>query len=243
MQVFGKHQQVVAHGGGLFDGGWPSDSWGEFGGVSPELCFARRRAPEIDCRAYRLAITGLVKRPVIISLNTIKYLFSKVTVSDENQQAGEERGAAEWGGVPLREILDYAGLKFAARHVAFTGLDEVEINSQFVASGGSISVAAALNPEVILAYELNGQPLTPEHGAPLRLVVPGQNGTHSIKWVREIKLVASSSNHYFRRFARRLFPPHVMAGDARGVRSLISNLINNARNRTGLSARHSAAKR
>jgi sulfite oxidase len=221
MQVFGNYQQAIVHRGGIAN---------------------RRRTPEVDCRAYRLSISGLVKRPVIISLSTIKHLFSKVTVSGENREAGEERGAAEWGGVPLREILDYAGLKFAARHVAFTGLDEFEVNSQLVNSGGSIPVAAALNPEVILAYEMNGQPLTPEHGAPLCLVIPGQDGTHSIKWVGEIKLLASSSTHYFQRLARRLSPPQVKAGDARGVRGLISRLTD-AWHRIGLFAPNPAARR
>jgi sulfite oxidase len=98
--------------------------------------------------------------------------------------------------------------------VAFVGLDEVERRGKRFGFGGSIPLAKALGPEVLLAYEMNGAPLTPLHGAPLRLVVPGYIGARSVKWLGEIVVQDAPSDNYFQAVAYRLFPPDAEAATA-----------------------------
>jgi sulfite oxidase len=240
MQVFGKHESSGR------DRGLPPVGLMVGARVTPrQVLLARRRTgiPDVDSRAYRLSIKGLVKRPVIISLSTIRHLFTKVTVSavGEDGRDVDDAGVAEWGGVPLREVLAYAGLKFGARHVAFAGLDGGEGDSQLTGFSGSIPLAAALNPEVILAYEMNGQPLTPAAGAPLRLIVPGHAGAHSIKWLGEITLLSSPLRNRVRRAAWRLFAPP--AGPQIAHARNFADYLKDAWQRLGLFARKSAVKR
>jgi sulfite oxidase len=126
---------------------------------------------------------------------------------------------AEWAGVELRRVLERAGVVVLApgaeAHVAFAGLDEVERRGRRFGFGGSIPLAKALGPEVLLAYEMNGAPLTPLHGAPLRLVVPGYIGARSVKWLGEISVQDAPSDNYFQAVAYRLFPPDAEASTAR----------------------------
>jgi sulfane dehydrogenase subunit SoxC len=89
---------------------------------------------------------------------------------------GEAIGTAEWTGTPLRALLEEAGLGPRAVEVAFVGADRGIQGDEEQMYARSIAVAEAMRPEVLLAYELNGHPLEPQHGFPLRLVVPGVKG-------------------------------------------------------------------
>ena len=120
----------------------------------------------------------------------------------------------EWGGVSLYHVLELAGIRPGLAHVAFTGLDEVERRGRRFGFGASIPLDKALGPEVLLADEMNGAPLTPLHGAPLRLVVPGYIGARSVKWLGEIVLQAQPSDNYFQAVAYQHFPPDVDATTA-----------------------------
>jgi sulfite oxidase len=91
-----------------------------------------------------------------------------------------------------------------ANHVEFTGLDQVERQGEQFGFGGSITVSKALSGEVILATELNGRPLPPAHGYPLRVVVPGWIGARSVKWLGRISLRKYPSPNYFQSQAYRL---------------------------------------
>ncbi len=119
---------------------------------------------------------------------------------------------AEWSGVPLREVLAAAGAdperQSKARHAAFLGLDDTERHGHRFNFGGSIPLAKAIHPEVLLADTMNGKPLPPVHGAPLRVVVPGYIGARSVKWLSRITLQETPSDNYFQATAYRLFPPH-----------------------------------
>ncbi len=115
---------------------------------------------------------------------------------------------AEWSGVPLKEVLAAAGARPGVRHAAFTGLDETERHGHRFSFGGSIPVGKAAHPEVLLADTMNGEPLPPVHGAPLRVVVPGYIGARSVKWLSRITLQETPSDNYFQATAYRLFPPH-----------------------------------
>lgn len=102
----------------------------------------------------------------------------------------EAVGTAEWTGVPLHEVLTRAGIDPAAVEVVFTGADHgiergVEQDYQ-----RSLPVAEAMRAETLLAYQMNGLPLLPQHGSPLRLVVPGWYGMAHVKWLTRIDFVA-----------------------------------------------------
>jgi DMSO/TMAO reductase YedYZ molybdopterin-dependent catalytic subunit len=101
----------------------------------------------------------------------------------------EAVGTARWGGTPLRPLLEDAGLSESATEILFTGLDrgvEGGIEQRFQRS---VSLDEALRDEVLLAWEMNGAPLPPQHGFPLRLVVPGWYGMTNVKWLTEIEVL------------------------------------------------------
>ena len=98
-------------------------------------------------------------------------------------------GMAQWRGVPLRHILGLAGLDPEAVHVCPRG---AEIDSREGEIRMPVPVSKAMDPDTILALEMNGEPLPPDHGFPVRMIVPGWIGAYSVKWVREIEV---SRNH------------------------------------------------
>lgn len=161
--------------------------------------------PFIDPATYELPVGGLVREPLRLSLEDIK-ARPKVTEPVTMECAGIGRshlsprpifvpwyegaiGCAEWTGTLLRPILEEAGLLGEAVEVLFTGHDRgiqegVEHNFE-----RSLSVEEAMKDGVMLAYEVNGQPLPPQHGAPLRLVVPDWYGMASVKWLKKIEAI------------------------------------------------------
>src|SRR5207302_4874376 len=102
----------------------------------------------------------------------------------------EAVGTAEWTGTPLRPLLEEAGPLEGALEVVFTGMDRGIQGGVEQHYERSLSVAEALREEVLLAYAVNGQPLPPQHGFPLRLVVPGWYGMTHVKWLRSISVAA-----------------------------------------------------
>lgn len=204
--------------------------------VTPTNAFYVRNhgdVPEVDPEQYRLKISGHVERPLSLSLEEIQRL-PKTDLVSTLYCAGNRRrelmertpmpgkvawdvgaaGNARWGGVLLREVLREAGVEDAARHAAFTGLDrdvESETGEPF---GGSVPIERATADGVLLAYEMNGEPLTSEHGFPLRVVVGGYVGARSVKWLSEITLRAEPSDNHYQAVEYKIFPPHVTAENA-----------------------------
>jgi sulfite oxidase len=192
-----------------------------------EIFFIRNHGdiPEVDPGAYRLTVDGLVEAPLSLSLEDLRR-FSRTTVGATLQCAGNRRreligvkpipgelpwdseaiSNAEWSGVPLRDVLAAAGPREGARHAAFLGLDETERHGHRFRFGGSVPLEKAIHPEVLLADTMNGRPLPPAHGAPLRVVVPGYIGARSVKWISRITLQEEPSDNYFQAKAYRLFP-------------------------------------
>ena len=204
--------------------------------VTPDEAFYVRchgDVPEVDPGRYRLAVSGLVERPLRLSLEEIRDL-PKTETTATLYCAGNRRaeltqvksipgkvawkvgaaGNARWGGVLLRDMLEAAGIGKGTRHVAFTGLDRDVESGTGVHFGGSIPIERAVSDRVLLAYEMNGRPLAPEHGFPLRVVVGGYVGARSVKWLSEIALRAEPSDNYYQAVEYKLFPPHVTAENA-----------------------------
>jgi sulfite oxidase len=226
--VYGKHPDLVIRQEDPLNAGPPPDRL--LGGdLTPvDLFYVRNHGavPEVDRAGYWLTVDGLVRRPFRISLEELQRL-PRVTVAATLQCAGNRRsemmavkeipnelgwgaeaiGTADWGGVPLSAVLSAADPEPAARYVELTGLDETERHGHRFQFGGSIPLDKALQPEVLLAYEMNGKPLPPVHGAPLRLVVPGYIGARSVKWLSRLTVQAEPSANYFQARAYRLFPP------------------------------------
>ena len=160
--------------------------------------------PAVDVASWRLRVGGLVERELELSPDELRARpFVRARVTLECAGNGRARiephvvsqpwlseavGTGEWGGTPLAPLLDEAGVDASATEVVFTGADrgvEGEIEQAFERS---LPLAEARRPEVLLAWELNGAPLPPQHGFPLRLVVPGWYGMTSVKWLDRITL-------------------------------------------------------
>jgi DMSO/TMAO reductase YedYZ molybdopterin-dependent catalytic subunit len=162
--------------------------------------------PEGDADAWSLSIDGLVSSPIRLTMEDLR-ARPAVTMPVTMECAGNGRarlmprpisqpwlteaiGTAEWTGTPLAPILDEVGIDAKASELVFTGADrgiqgEIEQDYQ-----RSLTIADAMRDEVLLAYEMNGAPLPPQHGFPLRLVVPGWYGMTSVKWLTGITAVS-----------------------------------------------------
>ena len=155
--------------------------------------------PEIDPDAFRLTISGLVDRPVSLSLAELRAMPSTETIAGF-ECSGNRRplqglsSNGRWTGVQLRTVLDRAGVSAGARELVFFGADRGEeevvfrgqtivVEQQF---GRSLSREKALSPEPLLVYALNGEPLTRHQGFPVRLVVPGWYGVANVKYLSGI---------------------------------------------------------
>jgi DMSO/TMAO reductase YedYZ molybdopterin-dependent catalytic subunit len=131
--------------------------------------------------------------------NSRIFLSPKVTGLQWEQGAV---GNAAWTGVPLAEVLRRAGVKPGALEVVLEGADSGEIKKEPVSPGKityarSLQMDKAMSEEVILAYAMNGEELTPSHGFPLRAVVPGHYGMASVKWLKSLLVIDREFRGYF----------------------------------------------
>jgi len=168
--------------------------------------------PEVNAEQWRLKITGLVGKPLELTLDEIEKR-PRLTMPVAMECAGNGRalfaprrisqpwlleaiGNSEWTGTPLRGILQDAGLSSAAVEIVFTGLDQGVEGEQIQFYQRSLTVDDAMRDEVLLVYEMNGEPLPPQHGYPLRLLMPGWYGMASVKWLDRIEAVAEPFRGY-----------------------------------------------
>jgi DMSO/TMAO reductase YedYZ molybdopterin-dependent catalytic subunit len=168
--------------------------------------------PEVNGNDWRLKIGGLVAKPLTLSLEEIKKRPSQtITVTMECAGNGralfaprrisqpwllEAVGTAEWTGTSLWEILEEAGIHRDTAEIVFTGLDRGVEGEQVQFYQRSLSVEDARREEVLLVYEMNGEALQPQHGYPLRLLVPDWYGMASVKWLDKIEAVAEPFQGY-----------------------------------------------
>ena len=174
--------------------------------------------PDVDPDDWRLTVRG--ERELTLDLAELRQRpRAELAVTMECAGNGRARldprpvsqpwlleavGTALWGGTPLRPLLEEAGVGESAVEVLFTGLDrgiDGGIEQQYQRS---LSVEDALGEDLLLAYEMNGAPLPPQHGFPLRLVVPGWYGMTSVKWLAEIEVVDEPFAGYQQTQAYRL---------------------------------------
>jgi len=172
--------------------------------------------PEIDAAAYKLKFTGLVTKPAELSLADLQGMRS-IELVNGYECSGNSGGAIQglssngrFTGVRLRDVLRRVGVDDVAREVVFFGSDKgnedvvfrqntLKVQQQFARS---ITLENAMKPEPILAWALNGKPLDRDHGAPLRLIMPGWYGVANVKWVSEIHL---QENRFLGNFQARWY--------------------------------------
>lgn len=162
--------------------------------------------PAVDPAAFRLVLDGLVEDELTLDLAAI-HQRPRVSTVVTLECAGNGRaqlrprpvsqpwlveavGTARWTGTPLAPLLREAGLREDAVEVVFTGLDHGVERGTEQDYQRSLPVREALRDDVLLAYEMNGAPLPPQHGHPLRLLVPGWYGMAHVKWLTRITAVA-----------------------------------------------------
>ena len=187
----------------------------------------------IDEATHRLHITGLVTQPLELSVGDLKERFPVRKVVAGLQCAGNRRADLQevaetagdpwsggavanlcWTGVSLRDVLYAAGAETGVRlHVAFQSPDEIEVEGEKALYGVSIPMPKALGGDVLLAWEINGEPLAPEHGYPLRVVSPGYAGVRSPKWVMQVRVQDYPAESPIQRKDYKLFPPSVSKED------------------------------
>lgn len=183
--------------------------------------YVRSHAPNpvIDPSQFRISVEGQVRKPLELSLQQLaqrKRISTTVTMTcagnrrtefnEEQKVGGVQWGAgaignANWSGVSLADVLQQAEVLENAKHVWFEGLDQIKRKDGIIPFGASIPIEKAMVNDgpgsVLLCDQMNGQPLTPDHGYPLRTVVPGYIGARSVKWIGKI-IVSDrpSTNHY-----------------------------------------------
>ena len=171
--------------------------------------------------SWKLGVSGLVDNPFHIDLEALKALPSK-TLRVTMECAGNGRGqlsprypsvpwleegvsTAQWTGVPLAGLLERAGMRREAKDIVFRGADrgfDRGVEHEFARS---LAPELARSDGVLLAYAMNGEPLPPQHGAPLRLIVPRWYGMASVKWLCAIEAIErpfdglqQASSYHFR---------------------------------------------
>jgi sulfite oxidase len=174
--------------------------------------------PALDA-SRKVKISGMVKRPLELTVADLKK-FKEVTLTAVLQCAGNGRalhsprvpglqwvhgamGQASWTGVRLADVLKEAQAAPDAAHVRIAGADTPP-KPAVPAYLRSLPLSRALDPSTLIAYRMNGEPLSLAHGAPLRLVVPGWGGNHWIKWLADIRVQKEEAEGFYMQTGYRL---------------------------------------
>jgi DMSO/TMAO reductase YedYZ molybdopterin-dependent catalytic subunit len=174
----------------------------------------------IDPDTFRLEIKGMVQTPLKLSLAELRRDFENVEVVAVNQCSGNSRGFfqprvgggqlangamgnARWRGVRLKDVLDKAGVQAGAKQVVANGLDTPP-TPQTPDFTKALDLDHALDGEILLAFEMNGEPLPMLNGFPLRLVVPGYYGTYWVKHLSELTVVGETYDGFYMSTAYRV---------------------------------------
>ena len=239
MSRYGKRAELIVHEQEPFNAETGLSALAEGPVTATDAFYVRGHGavPEIDPGAWRLHVLGVVERELRLSLATLREAFREREVTATLQCAGNRRkglvairdipgeapwgpgatGTATWTGVALSDVLAAAGPLRAATDVGFDGADlcpEAKPPQRFA---GSIPIDKACRREVLLAWAMNGAPLPPVHGAPLRVVVPGYIGARSVKWLERVEVRSQPTRGYFQHVAYRLLPEDGSPGPGAGM--------------------------
>ncbi|HKW44309.1 MAG TPA: molybdopterin-dependent oxidoreductase [Candidatus Eremiobacteraceae bacterium] len=174
----------------------------------------------IDPAAFRLSVRGFIANPVTLSLDDLKKQFSPAEITAVCQCSGNSRGFFEprvpggqwgngamgnatWRGARLKDILARAGVKSGAVQVRFNGMDK-PVLAQTPDFMKSLDLTVATSDDIIVAYEMNGEPLPLLNGFPARLVVPGWYATYWVKMLDDIEVLAQSDDNFWMKTAYRV---------------------------------------
>jgi len=224
-----RHKAIVINSKKPFNGETPlgilTDSF-----ITPtDLFYVRNHlpVPDVDVKNYELEVSGLGVKELNLSIEALKK-FPKHKIVATVQCAGNRRaemratknlkglewrggaiGNAEWAGAKLCDVLKAAGLDEndeKIRHIHFEGLDTDPSNSPY---GASIPIEKAADPrgDVLLAYEMNGEPLNRDHGFPVRVIVPGVAGARNVKWLGRIIVSDVESDSHWQQNDYKGFNP------------------------------------
>jgi sulfite oxidase len=239
MTRYGKRADLIVHEREPFNAETTLAALAEGPVTATDAFYVRGHGavPEVDPATWRLQVRGLVERELDLSLVTLREAFREREVTATLQCAGNRRagliairdipgeapwgpgatGTATWSGVALADVLALAGPLDEAAHVGFEGVDVSPEASPTQRFGGSVPLDKARRREVLLAWAMNGDPLPPVHGAPLRVVVPGYIGARSVKWLQSIEVRATPWEGYFQHVVYRLLPEDGTPGPGAGM--------------------------
>jgi sulfite oxidase len=239
MSRFGKREDVLVHEQEPFNAETGLAALAEGPLTATDAFYVRGHAavPEIDSSSWRLHVHGAVERELDLSRVTLREAFREREVTATLQCAGNRRrgliavreipgeapwgpgatGTATWSGVALADVLALAGPLSEAADVGFVGADLCSETKPAERFGGSIPIDKACRPEVLLAWAMNGEPLSAVHGAPLRVVVPGYIGARSVKWLERIEVRSTPWRGYFQHVVYRLLPEDRTPGPGQGI--------------------------
>jgi DMSO/TMAO reductase YedYZ molybdopterin-dependent catalytic subunit len=148
--------------------------------------------PVVDGASWSLTIDGMVAKPLSFSYDDIVARAKTQNITTlsciSNELNGDLAGTAEWTGLPLRELLEEAGVDPKAVDIVFRAADGYD---------DSIPLAQAMHPTTLLVTGMNGEPLPPDHGFPARLIVPPIYGMKNVKWVQRIEAVDNDYQGYW----------------------------------------------
>ena len=194
--------------------------------------------PKVDVANYKLQVSGLVDRPLTLSLDDLRKMGNTELVAgfECSGNRGPLQGLssnARWTGVPLKTVLDKAGVKAQAREFVFFGADRGEedvewrtqtfkVQQQF---GRALNREKALSPEPMLMYALNGEPLTLHQGMPVRLLVPGWYGVNNVKWLSEIHAQEETYLGKFQARWYRTLKGEMIDGEMKWVETAITRML------------------
>ncbi len=191
--------------------------------------------PQTTLAEWKLEIAGLVDHPLTLTLPELKQ-FPRAELISVLECAGNGRsfyqpsvagaqwrfgsvGNARWTGVRLKDVLEKAGVKPAARQLLLDGADVPLVKMPKFQR--TIDVAKAMHPDTLVAWEMNGEPLTADHGFPLRVIAPGWASDSWVKWLTRIELLDHDFDGFWMKTAYRHPTQHVAPGTAIDPKDMI----------------------